>query len=120
MNKLHLFGYGILLSIITFLGCYAHHYKSLSLEQANTINALELDIHNTKLNLDAANHNIEDANNQLKRYIDLNNKMNEQLVKFKNSRNIAEDIEDEVRQINCMFINIDKEGDCINGEFIEN
>lgn len=120
MNKLHLFGYGLLLSIIAYLGCSTYHYKSLSLERLNKINMLELDIHNTKLNLDAANHNIEDANNQLKRYIDLNNKMNEQLVKFKNSKNVAKDIENEVRQINCMFINIDKEGDCIDGKFIKN
>lgn len=119
MNKLHTIIYGILLSIITFLGCYAHHYKSLSLKQANTINALELDIHNTKLNLATANHNIEDANNQLKRYINLNNKMNEQLKKFKNSEKNVKSIEKEVKQINCMFDNLGKEGNCIDGEFIK-
>lgn len=120
MNKIHTIIYGIFLSIIVYLGCSVYHYKSLSLERLNEINMLKLDIRNTKLNLDAANHNIEDANNQLKRYVELNNKMNEQLMRFKNSKNIAKNIEKEVKQINCMFINIDKEGDCIDGEFIKN
>ncbi len=119
MSKLNLVCYIALLSIISYLSISTHRYKIQSIEKSNIINSLTLDLENTKLNLDEANKNIEIANQNLENYIQLNNNLNKQLKEITSIIVNPDNINEEVKQINCMFNNITKKGNCINGQFIE-
>lgn len=117
-NKIHLIFYSILITAIIVLGVFVHCYKVDIKEKEQEIMALKLDIGNTKINLQKANDNINKANKNLDDYIKLNNQLNKQLNELNNTN--IEDINVEMKQINCLFENMAKKGDCINGQFIEN
>ena len=116
-NKIHLILYSVLVISLCIMSGFCYYYKIDNKEKENTIALLELDLQNTKLNLDKANSNINEANSNLEQYIQLNNKLNKQLKEL-NSIKISDDVNVEVKQINCLFNNIAKKGDCINGQFI--
>lgn len=118
INKIHLIFYSILIITIIVLGVFVHFYKVDIKEKDKKILALELDVNNTKINLQKANDNIDKANKNLDNYIKLNNQLNKQLKDLNNTN--IEDINIEMKQINCLFENMAKRGDCINGQFIEN
>lgn len=116
--------YTVLLIIIFILSISTYNFKMQSLKKDNIINNLSLDLQNTNLNLRRANININDANNNLKKYIELNNKLNEQMQKLKMIKLKTNDIREEfiakeIEQANCFLLNIDKEGECVDGVFKE-
>lgn len=117
-NKIHLIAYSTLTLLLIVLSGFCYYYKIDNKEKEKTISILNIDLENTKLNLEKANSNINQANINLEQYIQLNNKLNKQLKKL-NSIKISDDVNIEVKQINCLFNNIAKKGDCINGEFIK-
>ena len=120
MSKLNLICYITLLIIISILGVTTHRYKVRTLEQDKTISELSLDLENTKINLTEANKRIDEANLNLENYIQLNNQLNKQLKDITSIIVTKDNINDEVKQINCMFNNIAKKGDCVDGQFIAN
>ena len=118
INKIHLISYSILILLLFVISGFCCYYKIDNKEKEKTISILNIDLENTKLNLEKANSNINQANINLEQYIQLNNKLNKQLKEL-NSIKISDDVNIEVKQINCLFNNIAKKGDCINGEFIK-
>lgn len=118
MQKVYsiILGFFVLLSILLTMCVF--YYKTIADKRLQKLNIAELNLSNTQFNLNKANEKIKEANDNLNSYIELNNKLNKQ-IKLLNESKISTDAGIEVRQINCLFENIAKRGDCINDKFIE-